>query len=360
MKLDRARITIVRLSAIGDCIHGLPVLCALRDALPHAHLSWIVEGRTAGFLCRHPALDQVIQVPRKWLKSPRAVWRLRRELRALKPDVTMDLQGLTKSAIAARISGAKTRVGFDGIDGRELSRWSNNLLVEPQSSHVIDRNLELLRALDLRPRIVRFGLPPFDEEDATIGKFLRECGLASGQFAIINAGSGWASRRWPTERFTEVARYLGETYRMPSVIVWGGNEEQAQAAVIATTAGGHAHVAPPTTLAELAALCRRGQFFLSSDTGPLHLAVAAGTPCIGMYGPVDARRNGPYGRGHIILQRVLLTGSSRARRGADNASMRAITVEDVCAACDQMIRRKDLSGLVHPSSSLFEPQVIAA
>jgi lipopolysaccharide heptosyltransferase I len=360
MKLDRARITIVRLSAIGDCIHGLPVLCALRDALPHAHLSWVVEGRTADFLRRHPALDQVIQVPRKWLKSPRAVWKLRRELRTIKPDVTIDLQGLTKSAIAARIAGAKTRIGFDGIDGRELSRWSNNVRVEPQCTHIIDRNLELLRPLDIRPRIVRFGLPAFDEEDATIGKFLRERGLATGQFAIINAGSGWASRRWPTEWFTEVARYLGETYRLPSVVVWGGGDEQVQAATIATPAGGHAHVAPPTTLAELAALCRRARFFFSSDTGPLHLAAAVGTPCIGMYGPVDARRNGPYGRGHVILQRVLLTGSSRARRGADNTSMRAISVEDVCDACDEMIRRDDKTGLVHPSSIPFEPQILAA
>jgi len=360
MKLDRARITIVRLSAIGDCIHGLPVLCALRDALPQAHLSWIVEGRTADFLRQHPALDQLIQVPRKWLKSPRSVWRLRRELREIKPDVTIDLQGLTKSAIAARLSGAKTRVGFDGRDGRELSRWSNNLRVEPRATHIIDRNLELLAPLGLRPQLVRFGLPAFDDEDATIGKFLRERGLASGQFAVINPGAGWPSKRWPIESYTEVARYLGEAYRLPSVVTWAGQEEHVWATAIAAAAGGHAHVAPTTTLAELAALCRRSHFFFGSDTGPSHLAAAVGTPCIGMYGPVDARRNGPYGRGHIILQRVLLTGSSRARRGADNASMRAISVEDACAACDNMMRRNQATGFAHPSPMPHQPTVIAA
>ncbi len=102
------RILIIRLSAVGDTVHGLPVLCALRDHLPNAHLSWVVEKRAASVLQGHPALDRLIVAPRRWLRSPLAVWRLRRQLRAVQPQIAIDLQGLTKSAIAARLSGARS------------------------------------------------------------------------------------------------------------------------------------------------------------------------------------------------------------------------------------------------------------
>ena len=116
------RILIVRLSAIGDVLHGLPVLCALRDALPQAHLAWVVEGRAADLLAGHPALDELIVVRRRWIKSPRAVLDLRRRLRG-RFDVTIDVQGLIKSALAARLSAAPRRIGFAAPQGRELSPW---------------------------------------------------------------------------------------------------------------------------------------------------------------------------------------------------------------------------------------------
>ncbi len=330
------RILIVRLSAIGDCIHGLPVLCALRKAMPQAHLSWIVEGRTADFVRRHPQVDTVVQVPRKWLRSPLAVWRARQQLRAIKPDVAIDLQGLTKSAIAAWLSGAPTRIGFAGRDGRELSTRLNNTLVEPTATHVVDRNLELLRPLGVVPDTVRFGLPKFHDEESTIGRFLRERGLGDG-FALLNVGAGWPSKRWPIDRFAEVARYLGERHQIRSVIAWAGADERCLADQIVITSGGFACIAPPTSLTELAVLCRRSRFFIGCDTGPMHLAAALDTPCVSLFGPTSARRNGPYGAQHMALQRVLVTGGSRERRNASDEAMRAITVEDVCWACDLLI-----------------------
>jgi lipopolysaccharide heptosyltransferase I len=339
MKLRRPRILIVRLSSIGDCIHGLPVLSALREAMPTAHISWIVEGRTAEFLRRHPLLDEVVQVRRKWLKSPAAVWKARRQLHAFAPDIAIDMQGLTKSAIAAWLSGAPTRIGFAGCDGRELSPWLNNTLVEPIMTHVIDRNLELLRPLGIVPTQVRFGLPSFHEEEATVGRFLRDRGLGDG-FALLNVGAGWASRRWPLDRYAELARYLGEQYQIRSVVAWAGNQERQWADQVIVSAGGFAYMAPPTSLVELARLCRRATLFVGSDTGPMHLAVAVGTPCVSLHGPTNALRNGPYGQEHIALQRVLLTGGSRERRSADNQSMQAISLADVRAACDTLIARR--------------------
>jgi lipopolysaccharide heptosyltransferase I len=328
------------LTAIGDCLHGLPVLCALRDALPDAHLSWVVEGRTADLLRRHPALDAVVQVPRRWLKSPIAVWRARQQLRALRPDVAIDLQGLTKSAIAAWLSGAPTRIGYSGRDGRELSRWLNTTLVEPIMTHVVDRNLELLRPLDIVPEEVAFGLPMLASDAPAMGRFLRDRGLESG-FALINVGAGWPSKRWPADRFAEVARYLGERYHLRSVVTWAGDEERLAADRIVVSAGAYAHIAPPTSLTELAALCQQARVFIGCDTGPLHLAAAVGTRCIALFGPTNARRNGPYGDEHIVIQNVRFDSAARkSARTADNAGMLAIAVEDVCAACDAMTELK--------------------
>src|SRR5690606_39067804 len=116
----------------------------------------------------HPAIDTLIRVPRKWLKSPRGVWQLRKELRQLAFDVAIDVQGLTKSAVAAWLSGARRRIGFRGEDGRELSTWLNNELVRPTKTHVIDRNLELLRPLGIERPVVHFQLPRWPEETASV------------------------------------------------------------------------------------------------------------------------------------------------------------------------------------------------
>ncbi|MDZ4820867.1 MAG: glycosyltransferase family 9 protein [Planctomycetota bacterium] len=332
------RILIVRLSAIGDCIHGLPVACRIRDAWPDTHISWVVEGRTAELLRDHPAIDQLVQVPRKWLKSPRTVLQLRRQLREIRPEVALDLQGLSKSAVVARLSGAKARIGFTAPDGREISRWLNNTLVEASAPHVVDRYLELLSPLEVPDCEVRFGLPEFTAENASIDQFVKNAKLEAG-FAIINVGAGWPSKRWPTERLAEVSRHLAKKQGLPAVIVWAGADEQKSAEQIVTMVGTGAVLAPRTTLRELAALTRRSRFFVSSDTGPLHLAAAVGTSCIGLFGPMSAMRNGPYGQQHISIQNICLSGSSRSKRTADDASMRAISVAEVCAACDQLIER---------------------
>jgi heptosyltransferase I len=205
-------------------------------------------------------------------------------------------------------------------------------------THVVDRYLELLEPLGITRPPVRFDLPRHSEDEAAIGRFIRERGLGSG-FAVINPGAGWPSKRWPVERFAAVARYLGGRRQLPTVVAWGGAAEWTLADQIITTSAGAAHMAPETTLGELAELSRRAKLFVSADTGPLHLAAAVGTPCVGLFGPMPAERNGPYGTQHIALQNVCLKGSSRSRRRASNDSMLAISVEDVCAACDTILDR---------------------
>jgi lipopolysaccharide heptosyltransferase I len=333
------RILIVRLSAIGDALHALPVLCALRDALPKAFLAWVVEGKTADLLRSHRALDELIVVPRGWLKSPRAVLALRRRLRTLRFDTTIDVQGLTKSAVAARLSGAPRRIGFDGADGRELSRWLNNALVPATATHVIERNLELLRPLGIQSPTARFDLeiPPADA--ATSRQILQRLGL-NEPYCVINPGAGWTSKLWPTDRFAAVARHLGSARGVRSLVVWAGDLEHSWAEEIVAGSGGHATLAPATSLCELAAVVREAALLVGSDTGPLHLAVAVGTPSVGLFGPMPAERNGPYGPQHIALQKICLQGTSRQRRAAGPESMNAITLHDVCAACETILDRR--------------------
>lgn len=331
------RILIVRLSAIGDVIHGLPVLNALRRAMPDAEISWVVEGRAGDLLRGHAALNEVVSVPRGWLKSAKEVLKLRGKLKQLRPEIALDLQGLTKSAVAAWISGAKRRIGFSGVDGRELSPYLNNTRVLPTRTHVIDRTLELLQPLDIAPAPVEFNLP---ETAADVGTARRvaEAYFGSSRFAIINPGAGWPSKIWPAERFGAVGRYLGLS-GVPSMVVWAGPQEKAWAETIVAESCGHTQLAPSTTLTELASVTRLASLFVSADTGPLHLAAAVGTPCVGLFGPMPAERNGPYGEANIAIQEVCLQGSSRERRTADNSSMTVITIERVCEACDEIINR---------------------
>jgi len=332
------RILIVRLSAIGDTVHGLPVLCALRDHFPAAHLTWLVERRAAALLRGHAALDHLIELPRGWLGSPRELLRLRSRLRALRPDVAIDLQGLTKSAVAARLSGARLRIGFGDEKGRELSRWLNNELVRTTAAHVVDANLQLLAPLGIASPAVRFDVPE-TPEDARTAKAIVDRAALGKRFAVINPGAGWPSKLWPPARFAAVAEYLGREQAVRSLVVWAGQEERGWAESIVAGSGGAASLAPPTSLTELASLCRRAALFVGSDTGPLHIAAAVGTPCVGLFGPMPAERNGPYGPQHVAIQKCRFAGASRQRRNAPAALMEAITVEDVCAACDEILRR---------------------
>jgi lipopolysaccharide heptosyltransferase I len=333
--MQSPRILIVRLSAIGDVVQSLPIACALRERFPQAFLAWAVERPAGQLLEGHEALDQLIVLPRGWLKSPSGVGRLRRQLRELHFDVAIEAQGLTKAAILAWLSGARRRIGFGNPWGREFSRWLNTETVDTPGPHIVQRNLQLLRPLEIESPSVRFLVPHPPDERQRVERMLAEADLR-GPFAIINAGAGWPSKLWPARRFAAVAVHLGVRHHLSTLITWAGEAEQAMARAIVAGSEHHARLAPKTTLVELAALCRHAALFLAADTGPLHLAAAVGTPCLGLYGPWPADVHGPYGPQHIALQKASSPRSIRARRNAPAELMEAITVADVCEACDRL------------------------
>lgn len=336
--VDRSpRILIVRLSAIGDLVHTLPLACALRDLYPDSLITWVSSRPAAHLLYEHPAVDRVITVPRRYLRSLKMVLHLRKRLRALRFDMSFDAQSLSKSSIVAWLSGAKRRFGFGKPWGREISPLLNNNKVHPPIAHAIDRHLVMAMAAGSKERPpVRYDLPELAEDAERADEAIAAV-HDGGPFVLTAVGAAWASKCWPTDRYAAVARYLGERYQMPMLLAYAGETEERMSCEIVEGSNGWAKMPPFLTLRQLAAVARRATFFLGSDSGPLHLAVAAGAPCVGLYGPYPAKLHGPYGDGHIALQKADFTGSTRDRRHAPPEIMEAITIDDVCQACDQII-----------------------
>jgi len=337
---NQPRFLITRLSAIGDCVLTMPLACALRDAFPRAWIGWVVEKGGATLLDGHPAVDEVIVSPKGVLSSPTKLWKFRQELQAHRPDIALDPQGLLKSSVLAWLSGAKRRIGFKPPMGRERSHWFNNDLVECTERHVVHRYRQLLTAFEVEPTPVRFDVPRPQQNQRSIAAWLYSQNLADKPLALINPGAGWDSKLWPAERYAAVARHLESEHDLRTVVVWSGERERIWARQIVAEAGGAATLAPNTSLPDLAALARCASLFVGSDTGPLHLAAAVGTPCVGVYGPTDPADCGPFGTMHRTVQSFLQTGSSRERRAAENKAMQAVGVEQVTAACAEVLQQK--------------------
>jgi ADP-heptose:LPS heptosyltransferase len=296
----------------------------------------VVERPSDQLLRNHSAIDELFVLPRGWLKSPAKLGELRRELKSHRFEIVVDPQSLTKSALPGWLSGARRRIGLARPQGREISVWLNNELVRPEARHVVDRSLEMLAPLGIESPRVEFNLPLNAAAARMAAEYVRDAHLGTG-YAVLNPGGGWKSRHWPAERFGQVAKHLGPRRGLPSVVVWAGDEERQMAERIVACSGGHALCAPPTSLVELAAVLRLARLLVSGDTGPLHLAAAVGTPCVGLYGPTRPEDSGPYGSGHICVQEFYQSGTSRQRRKADNVAMRAIAAETVAAACYRAI-----------------------
>jgi ADP-heptose:LPS heptosyltransferase len=161
----------------------------------------------------------------------------------------------------------------------------------------------------------------------------------SSDFAVVNTGAGWYSRVWPAERYGAIASHLGEEHGLPTVVVWAGPSERAWAHETVELSGGHAVLAPPTSLGELAELLRQARLYIGSDTGPMHLASAVGTPCVALFGTTRPQISGPYGSQHVCVQEYYQAGTCRQRRKGANDAMRAIQVEAVRKACDRLLGR---------------------
>jgi heptosyltransferase I len=309
-------IALVKLSSLGDVVHALPAAEALAAAFPRTRLAWLVERRESALLRNHPAVDDVIDVdtrawrsartPAQLLAVVRGIRALRRTLLASRFDVAIDMQGLVKSGAVARATGAPLRIGFAAGWSRERLNalfTTRRVAPPPQARHVVDQYLALLEPLGVSvpPGRARFRLPTRAAAESRIDDFFVGVGLKPRhRLVVLNPGAGRANKRWPVARFRALAERLCHEQGAQVLVLWGPREGEA-ARAIAEIAPPRPALAPPTDLDELAAVARRASVMVSGDTGPLHLAAAVGTPCVGLYGPTSGTRNGPYGAGHHVI-----------------------------------------------------------
>lgn len=307
------RLLIVKLGSIGDIVHTLPSLAAIRRAFPRAEISWVVERRAAEILRDNPLLNRLIEVDtkalRRWPVSGETLLAPRQQLRRLRAstfETALDFQGLLKSAAIARLSGAKRIYGFARASLREpASRFLLTKTVRvPLGSHVIVKNLALVEgALGLRvPR----DPSAFEFPIATNQAHEREADEAMAgvdeRFAILNPGGGWPTKLWSAERFGALADELWTHHRLSSLVTYGPGERELAETVLRASRSGKAR-AVNLSLKGFYALAKRASLYVGGDTGPTHLAVAAGTPVAGLFGPTEWWFNGSPRAEDICIER---------------------------------------------------------
>lgn len=332
------RVAIVKLSSIGDVVHALPVAVALKRSFAHLHITWIVEERCAEMVTGNPYVDEVFAIPGKAWR--RAAWHPRswsklssivHRLRSYRFDLTIDLQGLLRSAIVAWLSGAPIRIGYHW---QREGAWLINRVVkrDPNSIHVVQEYLDVARFLGARTEPVEFPLWIPEEAEQQVAQALLQAGIPTGSgFISINPSAGQPFKRWRTERWSELITQLYGRYRLPVVLVGGMADRPLSDDILARTSGRVVDMVGRTNLKELAAILRRSLLHICGDTGSAHISVALNVPVIGLYGPTNHRRTAPYGQEHRIIahkDRCPVCTSSRPRRKHSDC-MELITVPEV-------------------------------
>jgi lipopolysaccharide heptosyltransferase I len=329
------RLLVVRLGSLGDLVHTLPAVAALRRTFPTATIDWLVDASHREFLELVPAVSSLIvlrdRTARAWLD-------VRGQLRARGYDVAVDFQGLLKSAALARLSGARRVVGFDvgSLRERTAAPFYTERVEAGEGQHVIEKNLRLARALGVEAGPYEFPLAAV--ESPAIDAVLAD---ANAPLALINPGAAWPNKRWPPDRFADVAAHLRQRHGLAPLVLWGPGERDIADAIRARS-NGAAVVAPATGLADLVAAARAARVIVSGDTGPLHIAAAVGVPAVALFGPTNPARNGPWDTDDISIGRYASCSCHYERRCRHDEArwcLGTIATAEVIAAIDFRLSR---------------------
>ena len=306
------KILFVKLGAIGDIIHTLPALAATRTKFPNAEVSWAAEVRSAEILRGNRLIDNLIEVDTRSLrggifidKMLTGAARQARNIRQYDVDIAIDFQGLLKSGVIAKVSGAKKRWGFSRASLREPAArvFYTNVIKLAGGSHVIHQNLELVSAaLDLPRRNHQIDFPIYttDAHRAEAAEIVQEVG---GEYAILNPAGGWVTKLWPAENYGRLADMIWEQRGIRSIVVTGPKESALAKAVRKASRTGKIVLAEPS-LKGFYELARHARVYVGGDTGPTHLAIAAGAPVVGIFGPTEWWRNGSLNPDDICVERL--------------------------------------------------------
>ena len=340
------RIFIVKLSSIGDIVHTLPVLGAIRRALPEAEITWAVEQSAAEILRGNTLIDNLLEIDTRSLRGGKIIEKILtdasrqlRRLRSFEFDVALDFQGLLKSASIVKLARAGRRYGFSKQNLREpASRFllTDTVDVE-QKTHIIRKNLTLAaRALNISVPENHFEFPIFTdrthrEEAEKIIEQTRE------NFAILNPAGGWATKLWPAEKFGALADRLWEENNLISVVTTAPNEIRLAEKVLQESNSRKVILAQPS-LKGFYELAGRAKIYIGGDTAPTHLAVAAKTPIVGIFGPTEWWRNGSPNADDVCIERNDIGCRTDChRRACDNWICMDITVETVLQAAQKRL-----------------------
>ena len=346
MLTGQQRILIVRIGAMGDVLHAMPAVAALRKMHPQCWIGWAVEPRWLPLLKAVSAEtgmalvnETFVAATKDWKRRPVSrrtfseIAQLRRETRRGRFDLCVDMQGSIRSAVIGRMAGAREFVG--AADPREApARWLYGRTATTRSKHVIEQGCELLGTAVgavLRPAPLDF--PPDAAVERECDALLERLLPGGERFALMAPTAGWGAKQWPAERFGAVAAKMG--HRGYRTLINAASEEDPIARSVVAASEGYAAVAAGD-LPLLIALTRRAEVVIAGDTGPLHLAAALRRPVVALFGPTDPARNGPYG----TRAKVLRHGRERRdhRRLAEpEKGLLAITVEEVVEAAMELL-----------------------
>jgi len=374
---DFQRILLIKLSALGDVVHTIPVLNKLRRRYPAAQLDWLATPAIAELLQQHPAISNVLEFSRDqwatpWRFAPyAAAARLIATLRAAEYDLVLDLHGQLRSAVFAFASGAPVRIGFDrpradvwNASARKFSTqardhawqgaregswlaYTHHIPVPTLDLHAVDRYLNIgsMLGFDDGPADFSFPIPP--QASGRIDALMDYYDIAKTKLIAIAPGTIWETKEWRSDGFAEVARHFLQ--KGFAVTLIGSDRERAVCAKVAALAPGTVNLAGETTLPELAALIRRAAILLTNDSGPMHLAVALERPVVSVFGPTDPLWAGPYRRDGAVIRAELPCSPCYLRElkrcGYDHACMRAVQAPAVIERVETMLRPKARDGV---------------
>lgn len=299
-------ILIVKLSAIGDVIHALPVSYALKESFPESNITWVVEPPAYDLLVNNPCVDRILLFEKKKFKSVDGFIKnlpgFYKELRKVNYDVALDLQGLGKSAIITYLSGATVKLGCCNM--REFSHFvSKPICGINQNGHIVERYLDVVRALGCKVEKVVFPLTVTEKEADIAKQIMQQSGADINQdYIVLAVGANWPNKRWPTALYAKLVDFLYANHFIPVVIGGGVVDRRLVDEITAESEIPPVDLVGKTTLKQLAHIMQKSKAVVGGDTGTVHLAAGIGKPVVMLMGPTDANRNGPYEQAQNVIE----------------------------------------------------------
>ncbi|MBN2000459.1 glycosyltransferase family 9 protein [candidate division KSB1 bacterium] len=340
------KILIIKLRAIGDVVLSTIVLDNIRAAYPEARIDFLTDDICKEVVLGNPILNNVLSYERKTISRMTILGKLIKDIKFLSLirnqnyDLVIDYFGNPRSAIMTWLSNAWKRVGYDF----RIRRWAYNVVINSRANelHEADWHLDALKSIGIPVLSNKLNFHVGEGSKNFAENFWQQTELYDQRVIALNFSGGWPSKRWPLDRFAHLADTLVAAYRAQILIVWGpGDKEKAQK--IQHLATCPVLLLPDTNLKQLAAILQKVDLLVTTDSGPMHIAAAMGTPCVALFGPTNPKLQGPYGQGHQIVSDNTLTCLGCNRLDCENiACMDTITVGDIMTAVQKCITANQL------------------